>query len=72
MAELEQGWNIALPSYLGGRRVEYIGKLHEPIPIQKCADCEKPAIYIIVEKSRTHDKGVFNSAWYYCGICAVG
>ena len=40
MAELEQGWNIALPSYLGGRRVEYICKLPEPLPIQKCADCD--------------------------------
>ncbi len=71
MTELKQGHNIALPSYLGGRHVEYIGKLHEPLPTQKCADCEKPAMYIIVEKSRTHAKE-FSSAWYYCGKCAVG
>ena len=49
---------------------------------KECADCKKPAKYLIVEKQMTKEEreNVFihvgslydMRAWYYCGRCMVG
>ena len=37
----------------------------------KCADCQKTAKYLVVEKRQPNDHDYFR-AWYYCGVCEVG
>jgi len=37
----------------------------------ECADCKKPAKYLVVEKRQPNDHDYFR-AWYYCGVCEVG
>ena len=42
---------------------------------KECADCKKPAKYLIVEKNESlEDPYPRNTmmAWYYCGRCMVG
>ncbi len=41
----------------------------------ECADCKKPAKYLIVEKNESlEDPYPRNTmmAWYWCGVCMVG
>ena len=47
-----------------------------------CADCKKPAKYLVVEKKDEDDhldldrtiklEECYFRAWYYCGVCEVG
>ena len=43
----------------------------------ECADCKKPAKYLVVEKGLDENIPKFSAdryykAWYYCGVCEVG
>ena len=42
---------------------------------KECADCKKPARYLIVEKEEASEDEYPRNimrAWYYCGECMVG
>jgi hypothetical protein len=65
-----------------GREIEYATEYATHISKGECADCKKPAKYLIVEKQMTKEEreNVFihvgslydMRAWYYCGRCMVG
>ena len=58
-----------------GREIEYATEYATHISKGECADCKKPAKYLIVEKNESlEDPYPRNTmmAWYYCGRCMVG
>lgn len=55
-----------------GREVEYgLVPVTDSSNYAECADCQKTAKYLVVEKRQPNDHDYFR-AWYYCGVCEVG
>ena len=56
-----------------GREVEQVLMQHQVD--KECADCKKPARYLIVEKEESSEDEYPRNimrAWYHCGVCEVG